>query len=36
MKKIYVKPSFLKKDRLSAITALSGASIIISNGAAPL
>ncbi|MBZ9775425.1 putative RiPP precursor [Mesorhizobium sp. CO1-1-8] len=29
MKKIYVKPSFLKKGRLSAVTASNGASIII-------
>ncbi|AZV20963.1 MAG: putative RiPP precursor [Mesorhizobium sp.] len=35
MKKIYVKPSFLKKGRLSAVTASNGPSIIISNGAAP-
>ncbi|MER9437996.1 putative RiPP precursor [Mesorhizobium sp. M0618] len=28
MKKIYVKPSFLKKGRLSAVTAANGASIV--------
>ncbi|RUZ80196.1 putative RiPP precursor [Mesorhizobium sp. M7A.F.Ca.US.006.01.1.1] len=33
MKKIYAKPVFLKKGRLSAVTASNGASIII-NGAA--
>ncbi|RUZ95631.1 putative RiPP precursor [Mesorhizobium sp. M7A.F.Ca.US.006.01.2.1] len=29
---MYVKPSFLKKGRLSAITAANGASIIIVPG----